>query len=288
MALLGSGIIFPPGLYIRGGMADVSRVSDAFKPPSPTHVMPPRIALLACSVFEREIALFAKDAQHIVETRYYEIALHDRPDVLRAKLQEELASLDAHDDIDAVVFAYGLCGRGTVGLRAGRHPFVIPRAHDCITVFMGSKEAYAGHQRRCPTCYYYTPGWNQARRVPGPDKITAMREEYAGKFDEDAIEFLIESEEEVWAMHDTATYIDLGTDDAEAEADYAKRCAETLGWTYERIHGDPALLRDLLWGNWDEERFQTITPGSMLGHATNESVMRAEPAPATQANKVIS
>lgn len=236
----------------------------------------PKIALLACSVFEREIALLAGNAAHIVETRFYEIALHDRPDTLREKLQGEIMALDARDDIEAIVLAYGLCGRGTAGLRACRHPFVLPRAHDCITVFLGSKERYAAHQRGCPTCYYYTPGWNQARRVPGPDKIAAMQEEYSAQFDEDDIEFLIESEKAAWAMHDTATYIDLGTPDGETEADYAKRCADSLGWKFERIHGDPTLLRDLLEGRWDDERFQTIQPGEALGHSTDERILRAE------------
>jgi len=256
-------------LYIAAMKSDES-------PRKPIPTMPPNIALLACSVFEREIALLAADAPHIRETRFYEIALHDRPDELRAKLQAELAEIDARDDIEAVILAYGLCGRGTAGLRAGRHPFVLPRAHDCITVFLGSKEHYAAHQRACPTCYYYTPGWNRARRVPGPDKIAATREQLAGKFDEDDIEFLIESEQETWALHDTATYIDLGTDEAEAEADYAKRCADHLGWKFEHIRGDPALLRDLLWGNWDDSRFQTIRPGEMLGHSPDENVLRAE------------
>jgi hypothetical protein len=235
---------------------------------------PPRIALLACSVFEREIALLAGDAPHILETRYYEIALHDRPDELRAKLQAELDSLDARDDIDAVALAYGLCGLGTAGLRAGRHPFVLPRAHDCITLFLGSKERYAAHQRGCPSCYYYTPGWNRARRVPGPDKIAAMQDEYSAQFDEDDVEFLIESEKAAWAMHDTATYIDLGTADGEAEAAYAKHCADSLGWNFERIEGDPGLLRDLLWGNWDDERFQTIAPASRSGHSPDEKIFR--------------
>ncbi len=238
--------------------------------------MPPKIALLACSVFEREIALLAGNAAHILETRFYEIALHDRPDTLREKLQCEILTLDARGDIVAIVLAYGLCGRGTAGLRASRHPFVLPRAHDCITVFLGSKEHYSAHQRGCPTCYYYTPGWNQARRVPGPDKIAAMQEEYSAQFDEDDVEFLIESEKEAWAMHDTATYIDLGTADAETEADYAKQCADSLGWKYERIHGDPTLLRDLLEGRWDDERFQTIQPGEALGHAPDEQILRAE------------
>jgi hypothetical protein len=238
---------------------------------------PPKVALLACSVFEREIALLTRGAEHIVETRFFEIGLHDQPDVLRATLQRQLDEVDARDDIEAIILAYGLCGRGTAGLRPLRHKLVIPRAHDCITVFMGSKEAYAEHQRRCPTCYYYTPGWNRGRRVPGPEKLAALKTELEKKFDADDVEFLLETEREQWAQHDTATYLDLGTDDAEPEADYAQRCAASLGWKFERIRGDAALLRDLLWGNWDDARFQIIEPGMKLGHAPDANVMRAEP-----------
>jgi hypothetical protein len=240
--------------------------------------MPPKIALLACAVFEREIAMLAGKGARIMETRFYEIALHDRPDTLREQLQGEIQSLDEREDIEAVVLAYGLCGLGTLGLSAGRHPFVLPRAHDCITMFLGSKEHYTAHQRACPTCFYYTPGWNRARRVPGPDKIDAMREEFSARFDEDDVEFLIDAEKAVWAAHDTATYIDLGTPDAETEANYAKQCADSLGWEFERIHGDPSLLRDLLEGRWDDERFQIIRPGEMLGHSIDERILRSETA----------
>ena len=240
--------------------------------PHPT----PRIALLACQVFEREIALYADGASHIAETRYFEVGLHDRSDKLRETLQSALDALDAREDIDAIVLAYGLCGCGTAGLAAHRHKFVIPRAHDCIAVFMGSKERYAEQQRSCPSCYYYTPGWNRELRVPGPERLEALRVELAKQFDEDNVDFLIETEREAWALHDTAFYIDLGTDDAETEAEYAKRCAAWLGWRFERMRGDPLLLRDLLWGNWDAERFQVIEPGSRLANAGDEGIMRAE------------
>ena len=241
---------------------------------------PPPIALLACGVFEQEIALQARGATHLAETRFFEMGLHDRPDQLRATLQENLDAMDARTDIEAVVLAYGLCGLGTAGLRPLRHQLVIPRAHDCITVFMGSKEAYAEHQRRCPTCYYYTPGWNRGRRVPGPERLAAMRAELAAKFEPDDVEFLIANERETWARHDTATYLDLGTAEAAAEADYARKCAGWLGWKFEHRRGDQKLLRDLLWGNWDAGRFQIIEPGRQLGHAPDETVMRAEPVPA--------
>lgn len=238
---------------------------------------PPRIVLLACSVFEKEIAKHGGDAPHIVETRWFEMGLHDRPDILRSTLQAEIEALDARDDFDVLVLAYGLCGCGTAGLSAKRHRIVIPRGHDCITVFMGTKERYAEHQKACPGCYYYSPGWNQNRRVPGPDKLEVLKSELLEKFDEDDVEFLIETEREAWAMHDTVSYLDLGTDDAESEAVYAERCAKWLGWRFERLKGDASLLSDLLRGHWEEARFQIIEPGEQLAHSPDEHIMKAEP-----------
>jgi len=238
----------------------------------------PGIALLACRVFESEIALHAAGASHIMETRFFDVGLHDRPDKLRETLQAALDDLDSREDIEAIVLAYGLCGCGTAGLQPRRHKLVIPRAHDCIAVFMGSKEAYAEQQRSCPSCYYYTPGWNRERRVPGPERLEALRAELSKQFDEDNVDFLLETEREQWASHDTAFFIDLGTDDAGAEAEYARRCADWLGWRFEWMRGDPLLLRDLLWKNWDANRFQIIEPGSRLGHSPDAAIMRAEPA----------
>ncbi|MDD5198822.1 MAG: DUF1638 domain-containing protein [Terrimicrobiaceae bacterium] len=238
----------------------------------------PRVGLLACSVFEREIALLASGAAHLPAVKFFEVGLHDRPDKLREILQAAVDEIDARDDVDAIALAYGLCGCGTAGLRPQRHPLVIPRTHDCIAIFMGSKERFAEQQRGCPSCYYYTPGWNRERRVPGPERLALLRTELSRQFDEDNVDFLLENEREQWALHDTAVYLDLGTDDAEDEAAYARRCADWLGWRFERIRGDPSLLRDLLWGRWDPERFQIIEPGSQLANSADANVMRSEPA----------
>jgi hypothetical protein len=100
----------------------MSILSHASKNP----IRVPRIALLVCSVFEREIAMHARGAGHIAEVRFFEMGLHDRPDQLRATLQENLDAVEARTDIEAVVLVYGLCGRGTAGLRPLRHKLVIP------------------------------------------------------------------------------------------------------------------------------------------------------------------
>lgn len=242
-----------------------------------TDISSPVVGLIACSVFEREIAMLQRDLPPPKAVELLEIALHDRPDVLRESLRQALEAMERVDGLDAVVLVYGLCGLGTTGLSPRRYPLVLPRAHDCMTLFLGSKERYAAHQKSCPGCYYYTPGWNRARRVPGPDKLALLEEEFSRSFEPDDVEFLLDSERAAWAMHDTATYIDLGTDDAAAEASYARRCAEFLGWKFEAIHGDPSLLRDLLTGPWDDERFQIVLPGNALAHRADETILAAVP-----------
>ncbi len=237
----------------------------------------PRIGLIACRVFEDEITLHGGGSPLIVETRYLEVGLHDHPDNLRKAVQAEIDAFDARDDIVAVVLAYALCGRGTAGLRAGRHRLVIPRGHDCMTVFMGTKEKFACQQAAAPDSYYYTPGWMKANRCPGPGRLESLRAEFSEKFEPDDVDFLIESEKANWAQHGRAVYLDLGTPNADEKAAEAEVAAKALGWKFERIPGDPTLLKDLLSGRWDSERFQIVEPGSTLDHSPDDKIFRSRP-----------
>lgn len=237
----------------------------------------PRIALISCRVFEEEIAIHGGKAPHIIAIHFLEVGLHDHPDNLRKAVQAEIDSFDGRDDVDAVVLAYALCGRGTSGLRAGRHRLVIPRGHDCITVFMGSKEKFACQQKAAPDSFYYTPGWMKANRTPGPGRLETLREELSQKFEPDDVDFLIESEKENWAQHSRAVYLDLGTPDAEVKAQEAAEAAKALGWKFERMPGDPSILEDLLAGRWDNDRFQVIEPGYSLEHSPDEMIFRSRP-----------
>ena len=129
-------------------------------------------------------------------------------------------------------------------------------------------------QAASPDSYYYTPGWMQANRTPGPARLEALREEFAKKFDPDEVEFLVESEKENWAQHGKAVYLDLDTADSEARAAEAASCATSLGWKFERIPGDPTLLQDLLAGRWDDERFQIVESGETLQHSPDTRIFR--------------
>jgi hypothetical protein len=158
---------------------------------------------------------------------------------------------------------------------------VVPRAHDCITLYLGSKERYAAQMRDEPGTYWYSPGWNRARRVPDPEREAMLRAEYTAKFGAEEAEALLEAEREAFAQHTTAGYTDLGLPGDDEDRRYAEECAKSLGWRFQRHEGDATLLRDLLHGPWDGDRFLVVQPGERIAHAADARIVKAVPAAAT-------
>ncbi len=242
---------------------------------------PPRdtVALIACRVFEAEIAAFAADAAHVVRREYFEMGLHDQPDVLRARLAEAIARAEAEPEVQAIVLVYGLCGRALVDLAPQRCPVVIPRVHDCIGLFLGGHARHSAVLRAEPGTYWYSPGWNRGRRVAGPDREAKLRADYSRRFEPDEVEALLDMEREAFAHHTCAGYTDFGLPGDDDQRRYATQCAQSFGWRFEHHPGDPSLLRDLLYGPWDDARFLVVPPGRRVAQTIDARVMQAVPAP---------
>ncbi|TVP75808.1 MAG: DUF1638 domain-containing protein, partial [Puniceicoccaceae bacterium] len=166
--------------------------------------------------------------------------------------------------IDAIILAYGLCGNGLIGIRAGQCPLILPRAHDCISILLGGIVPHATILKENPATYFYSPGWIRGKRVPGPDREAHLRATYATRYadDPEMIDDLVEADQEVFAHHNCAAYVDI-TDNAEAE-NYCQGCAHHLNWEFRRIPGDATLLQDLIDGHWDATRYLTVPPGQTI------------------------
>jgi hypothetical protein len=244
-------------------------------PSPPTSNSRPRLALIACRVLEAEIAALADgEGAGFVRQEFFEIGLHDQPTVLRARLAEAIERAEADPGVDAVVLVYGLCGMALVELGPRRCPLVVPRAHDCLTLFLGSKERYAACMRAEPGTYWYTPGWCRGGRVPGPEREAQLRSEYMAKYDAETAEALLEMEREAFGQHACAGYVDFGLPGDAEHRRYAEACAGTQGWRFEAHRGDPQLLRELLQGAWDAGRFLVVQPGERIAYDTDQ-IMKA-------------
>jgi hypothetical protein len=232
-----------------------------------------KVAVITCAVLETEIAYFARGLDHIVRIEVLEQGLHNEPGRLREKLQAAIDRVEAQTDADTVVLGYGLCSRGTEGVRTQRRQLVMVRAHDCITFLLGSKERYAEYVKQNPGTYWYSPGWNQHALMPGQERYEKLRREYVEKYGEDNADFLMESEQHWFQTYYNAAFVDLGCGDIEKELAYTRRCAQWLGWRCDHQCGDPALLKALLSGPWDEDRFLVLQPGQTFRLTADERVI---------------
>lgn len=247
-------------------------------PPAGIHSVVARaIAVVACRVLEAEIVALTRSATHIVRRENFEVGLHDQPTALRTRLAGAIERAEADPAVEAIVLVYGLCGLALVDLAPRRCPLIVPRAHDCVTLFLGSKERYAACMQADPGLYWYSPGWNRDKRVPGPDREAQLRAAYTEKFGAEDAESLLEMERESFAQHTGAGYTDLSLPGDEQQRNYAARCAASLGWSLTAHRGDPSLLRDLLHGPWDEARFLVVPPGQRIAMSVDAAVMKAVP-----------
>ncbi len=239
----------------------------------------PRTVVITCAVLEDEVAHFTQGLEHIVRVDLMPQGLHNEPDRLRRDLQAAIDKVEAETNAEAIVLGYGLCSRGTEGVRTARAKLVIARAHDCITVLLGSKERYAEYVRQAPGTYWYSPGWNKHHLPPGEERHRLLRQEYEQKYGEDNADFLMETEQHWFSTYDRATYVDMGPGATSEDVEFTQRCAKWLGWKFDRQRGDPGLLLALLNCEWDDERFLVLGPGQTLRMTADERVVEAAPPP---------
>lgn len=228
--------------------------------------------LIACEVVAREVCYCASRARNTVDIELFTQGLHDNADSCRATLQERINAADPAK-FQAVLLAYGLCNNALVGIRAGRVKMVVPRAHDCITFLLGSKERYAREFSEHPGTYYYSAGWLEypgrgGERIPYNQKSGLAKrmayEELARKYGEENAQFIQEIMSG-WQQHYTRGacvefpfYSHLGI-----SAQVNEICLQN-GWSYADVPGDIGLLQGFLDGAWDDDRFLTLEPGQAI------------------------
>ena len=227
--------------------------------------------LIACDVFREELEAIGFPLERV---RWVEMGLHDRPDQLRARLQQEIDALDAEAGDAPIPLLYGLCGGGLNGLQARRRPLRLPRAHDCLALLIGSNEQHQDIQKKCPGTYFYSRGWIREHRVPGPDRADWLRTLYAERYDEEMIGELIDADADAFRHYEQALFIRTpASGDGEA---YCQRCATHLGWRFKAIEGDLGWLRRFLDGTADDSRCVCVPPGHTLRATGDASIFRVE------------
>lgn len=243
-----------------------------------------KIKVIGCEALTREIRLASATSPHIIDIELLEFGLHDTPELLRVAIQQRVDACEGKA-YDCIILAYGLCSRGTASITARSIPIVIPRMHDCITLFLGSRERYGEEFRNHPGTYYYSPGWIERKEGDVKqgciDDLQATayekkRREYIEKYGEDNADYLLEQERHWYDHYTRAAFVNMGIGDIEAYRKFTQGIATDRDWEFAEITGDMGMMQRLLNGEWDSDEFLRVEPGETICESFDEMVLKTE------------
>lgn len=246
-----------------------------------------RFKLIGCKLIQREIASIIAKTDNIVDVTLIRQDYHQTPELLRDVLQREIDEIDSNEsrytndltlnDIDAILIAYGLCSNATAGIHSSKYKIVIPKAHDCSTLLMGSKEAYSDFFAESGGSYVYSRGWMELGINEDELRLERLRAEYMKKFeDEDTVEYLLDMEREMLKNYDTATFLNWPGFTPPEYEDRVKEIAKNHNWKYKRVDGNDSLISDLIEGRWSPERFVVLEPGQEITPSYDREVIKVK------------
>ena len=241
--------------------------------------------VIACAVLALDIKSAAEELGLDIGVKFLEGGLHDRPDLLRQKLQTAIDELSISGGCDRIVVGYGVCGRGTVGIQARDIPLSIPKVHDCIALFLGGDAAYRDQFKKYPGTYYISAGWYEEKTEPlsqrrlsayyGDEKLNygELVDKYGEKAAKETFQFL-----STWQKnYQRAAFIETGAKISPKYEKYAQDMATEYQWKYEKIAGKRVLIEKLLTARETTDEILVVAPNHVIEFDALQSTLSANP-----------
>ena len=211
-----------------------------------------RLKLLSCEILRREVSALVADSPHEIDVEILPQELHVIGKVrMKKRLVEYLAAVN-EDAYDAILLGFALCSGGITGLTANKIPLVVPRAHDCITLFLGDRHRYQNYFDENSGTYFMTTGW--------------FEQDNALNYDLEMMPF-----------YKKLVFIEMGVEPpGNTFEQQAQQLAEDRHWEYAKLTGDLSLLRRLINGDWNED-FLVVPPGKKIQPSYDDDVIEFAP-----------
>lgn len=226
------------------------------------------IHIISCQVFYREISYLAALSPHSTSVTWLPQGLHDTPEQLNQRVQEEINRLE--EDIannilkhnpDYILLGYGLCSNGVCGISSKTVPIIVPRTDDCIGVFLGSEKRYLELFHKYPGVYWLNNGWLETAMIPTQENYDKMREMYVEFYGEDNADFLMENETAWVKNYHYCGYITSPVYNNPEFCKKAEQISDYHQWEFLTFEGDLMMLRHILDGDFREDEVLICPPG---------------------------
>jgi hypothetical protein len=248
-----------------------------------------KFKFIGCEIAYREACYLAAVCRNQVDVQFLPKGLHSlETSEMAARVQAAVDAVPADAGYEAVLLGYARCNDGVVGVTARRLPLVIPRAHDCVTLFFGSRGAYRAYFDAHPGTYYMTTGWaerdkdhSQAELPPGGGTASGKLgrrmsyDDLVAKYGRDNADYITRTLGDWRKNYSRMLYLKMGICEEEDYVERTRAEAARHDWQFDLRPGDLGLLEKLFSGEWDED-FVVVQPGRRIVARNDERVLDAE------------
>ncbi len=209
------------------------------------------VKIIACDVMKEELLTIKPN--HQVEFQFVSMGLHLYPEKLQQELQDILAGSPGYSRI---ILAFGFCGGAVKNLRASDCLLTVPLVHDCIPLFLGSKQVYEGLQEENKGTFYLTGGWLEGEKTVLSEH-RRLCDRYGEKKALKVLAMMYDSYRRLLFLH---------TGHPREEENLVKlgEVAQLLNLSLEKRQGSRRYLEKIVNGPWAEEDFINIPPGGVV------------------------
>lgn len=238
--------------------------------------------LISCEIFYREMCAAVARSPYPIDIEFIPKGLHDLPPGEMPVKMQEIVDRIPEGVYDAVLLGYALCNNGLSGVTARNCPLILPRAHDCIALFLGSRARYREVFDENPGTYFLTSGWLERGETSGDLADLSVQqqlgmnltmEELIEQYGKDNAEFLFETLCNGTKNYNRFMWIPMGVEPESMEQTAREKAAERE-WSFVTRPGDMRLIHALVNGEWDEQDFLTVPPGKTIQPSYEETIVR--------------
>lgn len=236
-----------------------------------------RLAIISCAVFTRVLSDAVARTENSCRIFYLDAELHLTPSKMRSEIQRTIDLIEKKntgpwngDEFKAIVLLCGLCSGGSAGIYARSIPVVIPRADDCMAIFLGSQKRYMKIFREYKgRAYWMNSAWIDEGTIPDENFMARYRKRLLQKYDADTVDYILETEFKVLKEYSQLVYVHESGESPQNIC-IAKTLASYRGWEFQVVAGDRTLIEDLIAGRWDTKDCIVVPPNHKAVQSNDE------------------
>ncbi|MGI6225879.1 MAG: DUF1638 domain-containing protein [Peptococcales bacterium] len=210
---------------------------------------------IGCRTIEDEINAVFKALPTESPIFWIESGLHNYPDKLKNRIQEEIDKITATiANVENIVILFGFCGNCINGLYSSQAKLIIPKVEDCISLLMGG-DATRQNLNSQAHGYFLTSGWLRYE-----NNIYYEYEQCIKKYGLAKAQRIFKV---MLKNYSVLYFIDTGTYDLEETMKKTYELAQLLNLEQKIIPGNDSLIAKGVKGEWDDN-FLIVPAGDRI------------------------